>query len=165
MVVNFDVSDEFQIFLKRCQTMNLKAIAYQLTQSRSGPHWGYQRTKKAISHYLAFLFLVNQYPRLSLIPTQDIDQVWHYHILDTEQYAKDCEMLFGCFIHHVPYAGMRGDGDRQRWLSAFAMTQVLFQNHFGIDLTLKQTCEPADCEPLIHAKANAQSPSLVTLGR
>ncbi|XWK89093.1 MAG: hypothetical protein U7127_03215 [Phormidium sp.] len=57
------------------------------------------------------------------------------HILDTDKYAADCQMLFGEFIHHFPYYGLRGKGDRQNWQQDFARTKLLFQKHFATDLT------------------------------
>jgi hypothetical protein len=35
-------------------------------------------------------------------PSQDVDEFWHTHILDTEKYAGDCGSYFGRFIHHHP---------------------------------------------------------------
>ncbi|MBD2018613.1 hypothetical protein H6F43_00245, partial [Leptolyngbya sp. FACHB-36] len=81
-------------------------------------------------------------------PTWEIDQVWHCHILDTDKYAKDCDTLFGQFIHHFPYFGVRGENDRQAWYRAYALTQVLFRKHFGFELAADLKAVPADCEPL-----------------
>ena len=40
-----------------------------------------------------------------LSPTDDMDAVWHAHILDTRSYKTTCELLLGKngFIHHDPY--------------------------------------------------------------
>ena len=40
-----------------------------------------------------------------LSPTDDMDAVWHAHILDTSSYKSACELLLGKngFIHHDPY--------------------------------------------------------------
>lgn len=34
--------------------------------------------------------------------TDDIDEFWHLHILDTIQYRSDCHTIFGTFIEHIP---------------------------------------------------------------
>jgi hypothetical protein len=44
-------------------------------------------------------------------PSMDVDTFWHYHILDTMKYARDCEEVFGYFLHHFPYVGLRGEDD------------------------------------------------------
>ena len=38
------------------------------------------------------------------VPTIDIDLFWHQHILDTRAYAKDCQKVFGQFLHHFQFA-------------------------------------------------------------
>lgn len=36
-------------------------------------------------------------------PTQDIDDFWHQHILNTFKYEKDCLEFLGFFLHHYPH--------------------------------------------------------------
>lgn len=144
MVANFASSQPFYLFLKNVELLDFGSLAYQLMHSRLGPQWTYRQTTQSIARYLLFLYLLNHYPRLQLVPADDIDQVWHAHILDTQKYAADCQQLFGCFIHHFPYLGTRGESDRQNWQSAYQLTQQLFGNQFGLELGMV----PADCEPL-----------------
>ena len=61
--------------------------------------------------------------------------MWHYHILDTEKYAEDCRDIFGYFVHHFPYFGMRGDEDAQHLQAAFVETQELYVKEFGKSLS------------------------------
>jgi hypothetical protein len=42
-----------------------------------------------------------------------VDEIWHQHILDTHAYHRDCDAIFGSYLHHFPYFGMRGDADAQ----------------------------------------------------
>lgn len=162
------MSEEFQIFLEKVRSLDLGPIAYQLTQSRLGPHWTQAKAVKAIARYLAFLYLAERYSRLQLAPSRDIDTVWHYHILDTSKYAEDCEMLFGRLIHHFPYLGSRDEADKRDLHQAYALTQVLFRKHFGIELVQEEDAV-ADCEPLLagvlcaHSRcvqASAQRPTV-----
>ena len=44
---------------------------------------------------------------------------------------SDCENLFGKYIHHFPYFGMRGEKDRRHLEKAFCETEKLFLLHFG----------------------------------
>lgn len=141
-------SEKFQAFLETAKSLDLGPIAYQLMRSKTGPQWTQEQTTRAIAHYLAFLYLVHCYPHLQLVPTWEIDQVWHCHILDTSKYAADCQRLFGCFIHHFPYFGMQGEADRKNWYRAHATTEMLFHQHFGCGLTRDGRNQTADCEPL-----------------
>lgn len=37
------------------------------------------------------------------MPVEDIDHLWHAHILDTNEYHKFCEKAFGKYLHHQPF--------------------------------------------------------------
>lgn len=36
------------------------------------------------------------------MPPMVVDVIWHTHILCTEKYFKDCENIFGFYLHHQP---------------------------------------------------------------
>lgn len=118
-------------FMKKLKSLDLGPIAYQLMYSNEGGGWTYAQTTRAIAHYLMFLCLIFLYPNRPLVPTDEIDRVWHYHILDTQKYTSDCQLLFGHVVHHFPYFGLRNEADWQDWNAAFAQTQALFAAHFG----------------------------------
>lgn len=81
--------------------------------------------------YRRFLTLKLLNPTVSLVPSKQIDAIWHAHILDTRAYRADCHQVFGRFIDHYPYFGIYGQDDYQDLQSAFAHTVVLYQKHFG----------------------------------
>jgi hypothetical protein len=64
--------------------------------------WSSKDTKDAIRRYKNFLLLVLRYPNLVLAPASDIDEVWHNHILFTREYTRDCQIIFGDYLHHAP---------------------------------------------------------------
>lgn len=135
-------------FIGKVVHLDLQPIAYTLIHSNE-EKWNIQQTQQAISCYRMFLLLVYLYPNSQLVPNQEIDRVWHFHILDTMKYAQDCEMLFGKFIHHFPYFGQRGKIDRDNLQTAFEQTQVLFQEHFGKSMDIGNTPSiAADCQPI-----------------
>ncbi|MEM7717431.1 MAG: hypothetical protein AAF349_28460 [Cyanobacteria bacterium P01_A01_bin.68] len=135
-------------FIGKLTQLDLQPIAYNLIHSNE-EKWNIQKTNQAISAYLMFLLLIYLYPNSQLVPNQEIDRVWHYHILDTMKYAEDCEMLFGRFIHHFPYFGQRGKIDRESLQKAFEQTQVIFEEHFGISMNVGyKSGIPADCQPI-----------------
>ena len=140
------LSQNNQLFINKLNQLDLRAIAYELMHA-SEEKWSFEQTKQALNHYSMFLWLINFYPDRKLVPTQEIDRVWHYHILDTMKYAEDCEMLFGRFIHHFPYFGERGTIDRENLQKAFEQTQVIFEEHFGINMDVDyKSGIPADCQ-------------------
>jgi hypothetical protein len=99
--------------------------------------------------YRKFLALNMRYPDRKICPTGPIDMIWHYHILDTRAYERDCMMLFGRLLHHFPYFGMRGEKDKQDLDNTFVASVELFVRHFGIDPTrgdtLARSCRSQNC--------------------
>jgi hypothetical protein len=73
----------------------------------------------AIGEYKRFLRMKVAYPDMEISPSPLVDEVWHVHILDTRQYMKDCDKLFGFYLHHAPSFGNSQEekkemGDRYR---------------------------------------------------
>ncbi|MCO7233432.1 MULTISPECIES: glycine-rich domain-containing protein-like [unclassified Cobetia] len=86
---------------------------------------------KAEREYRRFLSLKAFYPAVSLVPSKEVDALWHAHILDTRAYREDCHQVFGRFIDHYPYFGIYGEDDYQQLKDAFAQTVALYEKHFG----------------------------------
>lgn len=150
------LSQDIHLFRNKLKQLDLKSIAYQLIHS-SDEKWTFEQTNQAIDRYSMFLCLIYLYPNRKLVPTQEIDEVWHHHILDTMKYAQDCEMLFGRFIHHFPYFGKRGKADRDSLYTAFAETERLFEEHFGIKLkTDEESLQMTDCQPVVYVEKMAR---------
>lgn len=81
--------------------------------------------------YRRFLSLKCLYPAVALVPSKQVDAIWHAHILDTRAYREDCHQVFGRFIDHYPYFGIYGQEDQQELKNAFAHTVALYEKHFG----------------------------------
>jgi hypothetical protein len=121
------ISDaKFEMFV----AVDLDPIKFKLMHE-SGEGWSPKRTSAVESEYRQFLYLAKAFPHEHLATTEDVDIFWHYHILDTMKYAADCEMLFGYFLHHFPYAGMRGEDDREALDYLGERTALLYQQTFG----------------------------------
>ena len=118
-------------FLKRLSKVDFGPIAYKLMNPEEGEGWTIERATQAIEQYRRFLFLVNQYPERKIVPSREIDQVWHTHILDTAKYREDCESVFGKFMDHWPYFGMRDDSDKRELDNALSDTQSHMKTHFN----------------------------------
>src|SRR5215207_2821612 len=69
--------------------------------------WSRDHALEICDMYRKFLFLKKKYGHeYSLPPSEDIDEFWHMHILDTKNYRKDCEAIFGYYLDHYPYLGI-----------------------------------------------------------
>lgn len=81
--------------------------------------------------YRRFLALQRAYPEADIVPCKLVDEMWHQHILDTRAYHGDCETIFGEYLHHFPYFGMRGEADAQALHDAYADTIERYREAFG----------------------------------
>ena len=111
--------------------LDLEPIKFSLTQREDGPNWSLNKAETLEVWYRRFLYLSSIYNEKVLVPSKDIDMFWHTHILDTQKYMLDCENLFGRYIHHFPYFGMRGEKDRNHLKKSFYETEELFLLHFS----------------------------------
>lgn len=139
-------SAPYTTFLAKARALDWSPIVYQLMQSRRGPQWTQAKTFDVLSQYITFLYLTDAYSQYALVPSADVDQVWHCHILDTQKYAEDCDLLFGRMVHHSPYLGRWGEQDRRYQYNAYGVTQTLMQSILG--KTQDCVVQPADCEPI-----------------
>ena len=88
--------------------------------------WDAERVARALHEYRQFLALMSWYPEAALVPSPDIDEVWHTHVLNTARYQADCDAIFGRFQHHTPTSG-----DSEDDLDRRDETLQLFEEAFG----------------------------------
>jgi len=113
------------------QALDLSMIKLKLQDVEEGVGWAPEVCDSVEQDYKRFLALKRAYPGREIVPNKQVDIFWHQHILDTEKYACDCQMLFGTFLHHFPYFGMRGEDDYANLCAAFSETELLYELHFG----------------------------------
>jgi hypothetical protein len=141
-----EMTPEIEAALARVAKLDFTALKDKLGQEKG---WSPEYQSEVEALYRAFLALNIVYPDRKICPTGPIDEFWHAHILDTRAYEPDCNYLFGGFLHHFPYFGMRGPEDRVALQIAFDESRVLFIRHFGIDPcggeTQARGCSPQRC--------------------
>ena len=105
---------------------------------------------KGIDDYKKFLAIRAALPKVDclLSPTDDIDAVWHAHILDTASYTHCCSMLLGQgkLIHHDPYTSADDLVMRQ---ARREMLKKLWLQIFESDPALGWGVDPSACENYI----------------
>ncbi|WP_296001920.1 hypothetical protein [Rugamonas sp.] len=75
---------------------------------------------------------MKQFPAEHVAPLVDVDTFWHYHIHDTMKYAADCQQVFGYFLHHFPYVGLRGEADEALHANVGERMKQLYETTFGV---------------------------------
>jgi hypothetical protein len=111
--------------------LDLDPIKIKLMDPDDGEGWSRDKAEAIDIEYRRFLELNLGQHELPIVPTKDVDTFWHYHILDTMKYAEDCNVVFGRFLHHFPYFGLRGEDDAQNLRKASTSTKLLYRQTFG----------------------------------
>jgi hypothetical protein len=113
--------------------LDLEPIKVKLMHTESGEGWTLARANAVEFEYRRFLHLMKKYPHEQTAPLVDVDTFWHYHILDTMKYHADCDAVFGHYLHHFPYIGLRGKDDEAAHLRVGQRMQELYEDTFGED--------------------------------
>ncbi|MGQ0635957.1 MAG: glycine-rich domain-containing protein [Planctomycetaceae bacterium] len=92
--------------------------------------WDEQRVACALNEYKQFLALMYWNPEAVLVPSEDIDEVWHTHVLNTARYQAECETIFGHFQHHCPTFGESHEVQEEQ-AKGRDKTMKLFEETFG----------------------------------
>ena len=101
-----------------------------LSITAGGAAWTMERAERAVFWYrrfLHFISLCNQ-----VVPIGDIDEVWHTHILFTEQYCDDCQLIFGRYLHHRP---SDGSAETELYLQECLVSTTIIFSEFGKEFT------------------------------
>ncbi|KFZ15524.1 hypothetical protein V502_05570 [Pseudogymnoascus sp. VKM F-4520 (FW-2644)] len=103
---------------------------------------------RAIDRYSKFLKLFKLYPKMMLVPTLDIDLVWHTHQCSPSRYDVGMLKMAGRLINHDDKIGevILNPG--------FTRTKNLFRIRFAQEY---QVCHCWDCEALLSAVSSHNS--------
>ena len=91
--------------------------------------WSRSFALRAIEEYRKFVFLalVADHP---VTPSDQVDQVWHLHLLCSDAYWNDfCPRVLGRPLHHHPAKG--GQAERDRFHEQYRATIRSYRQHFG----------------------------------
>lgn len=112
--------------------LDLEPIKFKLMDKKEGYGWSRATADRYELEYKRFLALIAKFPDEVIAPNKAVDKFWHGHILDTMKYEQDCYKVFGYFVHHFPYFGMRSEVDAEDLAEAACNMQRLYQREFGV---------------------------------
>jgi hypothetical protein len=95
------------------------------------PRWTLADATLCCQLYKNFLFLQKKHRTIPLVPTREIDEFWHNHILYTKNYFRDCEQIFGHYMHHEPASP---SDNPQQLVDDFLRTKQLYLEEFNVSL-------------------------------
>jgi hypothetical protein len=139
--------------------LDLDPIKIKLMDSNDGESWSRAKAEAVDREYRRFLQLNLDHPRVPIVPTKDVDKFWHFHILDTMKYAEDCTSVFGRFLHHFPYFGLRGEDDARDLREAAENTRLLYRQTFedGAQGAQAADCQSPGCGSVVCQGGNCSS--------
>jgi hypothetical protein len=111
--------------------LDLSGIRVKLADPEEGKGYSDSELDLREGEYRKFLALHLAYPQDEIVPCKLVDEFWHTHILDTRAYHQDCDVIFGEYLHHFPYFGMRGEDDAQALQDAYTGTLDRYWEAFG----------------------------------
>jgi len=117
--------------LEGIQGLDLGPVKFKLMDPEEGEGWTREFVERVELEYKRFLALLAKYPQEPIAPGREVDRFWHAHILDTQKYVEDCERVFGHYLHHFPYFGMRGADDAAALATAAERTRELYAAEFA----------------------------------
>ncbi|WP_216587784.1 glycine-rich domain-containing protein [Streptomyces brasiliscabiei] len=139
------MTPEVECQLRLIDRLDLEPIAYKLVHPEPGETgMTVDLADALIVKYRRFLKLCAMYPEQGIVPSKELDPVWHTHILDTAKYVEDCNTIFGFMLHHFPYLGSRGPEDEALLRQKFAETKALYKQHFGEDMFVGSNADNMD---------------------
>ncbi|MBA2664111.1 MAG: TauD/TfdA family dioxygenase [Bradymonadaceae bacterium] len=114
--------------------IDLSMVKMKMQDPEEGKGWSQIQCDEVELEYKRYLTLNLRHADKPIVPTAEMDTMWHYHILDTRAYHADSQRVFGEYFHHFPYFGMRSDDDEADLSAAFKETCTLYRQEFGEDL-------------------------------
>jgi hypothetical protein len=75
-----------------------------LTRCQNQFGWKEDLAKRVLLAYKDFIYACSFLPSDNwLLPSPHVHKMWQQHIFDTKQYAQDCQLLLGKFLHYNLY--------------------------------------------------------------
>jgi uncharacterized protein (TIGR04222 family) len=91
--------------------------------------WSRECCLRAMEEYKKFAFLAAVAGH-SVVPSDQVDQVWHLHLLDSKAYWEDfCPNVLGLKLHHRPARG--GSQERESMHRLYRVTIDRYRQFFG----------------------------------
>lgn len=139
MATNGSMTEEQKVLWTKIQDFELDDIDADFTftdRLARENGWTTEFALRTVAEYKKFIFLIciANHP---LTPSDQVDQVWHLHLIYTRSYWIDlCKNTLNREIHHGPTKG--GTQERANYKDWYAETQVLyhrvFETHPPVDI-------------------------------
>jgi hypothetical protein len=122
-----------QEVISAIQVLDLESVKVRLMDAELGEGWTREYADSIAVAYKHYLAMLVKYPDHAddILLSEDVDEFWHTHILQTRKYMQDCQALFGNFLHHEPHVGEVTAADVEKRTIQAEKTRQLYEHEFG----------------------------------
>jgi len=115
------------------QALDLESVKLRVMDAELGEGWTREYAECIEAAYKNFLTMAVKYQDEAedILPSKDVDEFWHTHILQTMKYADDCQAVFGIFLHHNPHVGKLSQADLDKRIEHAEKTRQFYEREFG----------------------------------
>jgi len=127
--------------LAAIEALDLEPVKLRVMDPKLGEGWTREYADSIELAYKNYLTMLVKYQddAEDILLSEDVDEFWHTHILQTIKYTDDCETMFGKYLHHTPHVGEVTQADLERRAALAEKTRRLYEREFGS----QQACERA----------------------
>jgi hypothetical protein len=115
------------------QALDLESVKSRVMDAELGEGWSREYADSIETAYRTYLTMLVKYPEDAddILLSQDVDEFWHTHILQTRKYSEDCQKAFGNYLHHEPHVGEVTPADHEKRTALAEKTRRLYEQEFG----------------------------------
>jgi len=115
------------------QALDLESVKLRVMDPELGEGWTRDYADSIEAAYKTYLTMLVKYQddAEDILLSEDVDEFWHTHILQTRKYAEDCGKTFGNFLHHEPHVGERTAEMHEKRAALATKTRRLYEQEFG----------------------------------
>jgi len=109
---------------------------------------------RMMAEYRRFIEIRLNFPEVSIVPSELVDEVWHTHILFSKDYFRFCDVVnHGEYIHHNPFLS----GDNLIGDPSIRNTLTYYRQLYGKpDQEIWPTSSAAGCETASCGKCSSE---------
>src|SRR5687767_10550545 len=115
------------------QALDLEPVKLRMMHAELGEGWTREYADSIGMAYKTYLTMLVKYPDDAddILLSEDVDEFWHTHILQTRKYMQDCQNVFGNYLHHEPHVGEVTPADIEKRTVQAEKTRQLYEREFG----------------------------------
>ena len=115
------------------QALDLEPVKVRMMDPVRGEGWTREHADSIETTYKNFLTMLVKHPddAEDIALSEDTDEFWHTHILQTIKYADDCQEVFGNFLHHSPHLEDITPAYLEKKDASVEKTRQIYEREFG----------------------------------